>query len=233
MRVYLGKFVPLSPGTYLGHMAFVIYFGGCNWRCSYCNVPEYLDKARCDEMLTSDLLTEIIHAREFIDAVVFTGGEPTIQGKALLSLCELVKGEGLSVKLQTNGSMPGVIEELLMRNLVDLVSLDIKALFDNYSSVAGEFSNAENVMESIEVIRKHHASWQAVVPVIKGINELDVPGIVKQAGAPLTVLQAFESDGVDPKFSGLSPSREELIAIAKRCSGKLHIKTKLYGEEAL
>ncbi|MCD6414240.1 MAG: radical SAM protein, partial [Candidatus Diapherotrites archaeon] len=106
MQVRLWKFVPLSPNAFTGHMAAVVYFCGCNWRCPYCNVPGALDPAKCKETLTSDVFTELVHAREFIDAVVFTGGEPTLQSKALITLCELAKGEGLSTKVHTNGSRP-------------------------------------------------------------------------------------------------------------------------------
>lgn len=229
----MGKFVPLSPDEFLGHMASVIYMGGCNWRCPYCNVPKMLDKTNCDEMLTSELFTEIIHAREFIDSVVFTGGEPTVQSKALLSLCELVKGEGLFVKVHTNGSMPGVIEELVVRGLVDKLCIDVKALYKDYLGVSGaDTDEVEKVKESINWVKENQVPWEAVIPVIKGINDWSVPDIAKQAGAPLTVLKAFEPGKlVDSKFIGEAPSRSDLIAFAKKCPGKVHIKTKLYGEE--
>lgn len=234
MKVYLGKFVPLDPNAFLGHMSSVVYLGGCNWRCPYCNVPSILDEADCELVFTGDIFAEIIHARDFIDAVVFNGGEPTIQSKPLISLCELVRGEGMSVKVQTNGSRPEVVKELLVRELVDKLSIDVKTLFDLYPAITGSEGEGSDVLNTISVAKEFDVDWEIVIPVIKGVNEKIVPKMIKEVQPKLTVLRAFEKKGIlDPGFGGDELSHSEIVELAKNCPGKVHVFTKLYGEEVV
>jgi len=235
MRVCLGRFVPLSTEEFFGRSASVVFMGGCNWNCPYCNVPALLDTANCKAWDSSELLSEIAHVGALVDSVVFTGGEPTLQKDALISMCELVKSAGMYVKVQTNGSKPGVVAELITRDLVDRLGVDVKALFDDYAGMTGvQDPEVDKLRETLKSAKRYGIQWEAVIPVIKGINDDKIPEIAEQADAPLTVLRAFERGViVDRKFKGSAPSRSELLKIAELCGGETHIRTKTYGEEAV
>ena len=195
-----------------------------------------LDKKKCDRRLTSSLFADVIHAKEFIDSIVFNGGEPTEQPEALLSMCELAKEEGLLVKVQTNGSHPEIIKELVSRGIVDQISVDVKGFFKDYPEITGvKDPNVDGVKQTLEIASNSKAKLEIVIPVIEGVNAEDVPKLVANLAdvkADVIVLQEFQPGNlVDPDFKGKKPSYLKLREIAEKCKGNVHIRTKLYGEE--
>lgn len=129
----------ITPFTLLDYpdkMACIIWFAGCNMRCSYCYNPEIvLGKGKLD---TSDVITFLHSRRLLLDGVVLSGGECTLH-KDILPLTAEIKRMGFSVKIDTNGSRPEVLKELLNKKLLDYVALDFKALPENYNTITGSY----------------------------------------------------------------------------------------------
>jgi pyruvate formate lyase activating enzyme len=120
---------------YPGHIAALVFFGGCNLTCSYCHNPALvLTPEQIPDFPQADLLDELQRRRNFIDGVVISGGEPTLDPQ-LLPLLRQVKELGLQVKLDTNGLAPKVLKELIWEGLVDLVALDLKTVPARYSEL--------------------------------------------------------------------------------------------------
>lgn len=117
--------VDITPLTFLDYpkkAACIMWFTGCNLRCPYCYNPELVlgrSQSRLDEM---DFLRE---RRCFLDAVVLSGGEITLQPQ-LRELCEDIKSLGYLIKIDTNGSNPHVVRELIEHGLIDYVAMDNK-----------------------------------------------------------------------------------------------------------
>ena len=113
------------------HLAAVAVAGGCNLRCPFCHswryVPGLSELAPLDP---EDLFRLLKRQRGWIDGVVFTGGEPTLQ-PGLAGLIRRARSLGARIKLHTNGSRPGVVAELLREGLLDCLSLDHKAPLDH------------------------------------------------------------------------------------------------------
>jgi pyruvate formate lyase activating enzyme len=115
-----------------------------------------------------------------LDGVVISGGEPTLQAKALEELCRQLKDMGYLLKLDSNGSRPRVLERLLEQNLLDYVALDIKALPERYAACALP-AEAADLRRSITLARRiaHEFRTTAVAPFVR---PADVPALVELIG---------------------------------------------------
>ena len=137
---------------YPGKLSCVIFLSGCNFNCPYCHNPSLVKgSAECPASLRGDGLYGFLESRrDFLDGVVISGGEPTLQ-KNLVKLCETIKGLGYSVKLDTNGSRPGDLKHLIDSGLVDYIAMDIKTDPENYNPLIGENCDPTDLLSSINI----------------------------------------------------------------------------------
>ena len=133
--------------------AAIVFTQGCNFKCSYCHNPElvYPDMYQVP-MPEEQVLAFLENRRNQLDAVVITGGEPTLQPD-LIDFIKKVKAMGFLVKLDSNGSNPEVLEQIINQKLVDFIAMDIKAPFDKYDLVCCVPVNIDNIKRSIELIK--------------------------------------------------------------------------------
>jgi pyruvate formate lyase activating enzyme len=126
-----------SMVDYPGKMAAVVFTPGCNMACYYCHnhwlKGDSLDHHRYAE---DEVLQTIERRKDFIDGVVITGGEPTLQSGLERFILDL-RDMGLSIKLDSNGTRPDVLRELVENRMVDYVAMDIKASPEKYESICG------------------------------------------------------------------------------------------------
>jgi pyruvate formate lyase activating enzyme len=125
----------ISPFTLLDfpdRTACILWFAGCNMRCGYCYNPEIvLGKGK----LSWEHVREFLHSREgLLEGVVFSGGECTIHPQ-IIPFAREVKAMGFEVKIDTNGSRPEVLSQLVEEKLVDYIALDFKAMAGNYQKI--------------------------------------------------------------------------------------------------
>ena len=133
-----GHFIPISTVDWHGRCVSVIFFRGCQLRCPYCQNHAYITGS--SEMDIKDMKSQISKTKPFISAVVFSGGEPTMQRDALVDLAGFARSGSLAVGLETNGFGADVVKEMLDKGLLDKVFLDVKAPLDDpkqYSIVTG------------------------------------------------------------------------------------------------
>lgn len=124
---------------YPGKVSAVLWTVGCTFRCPFCYNPELVLPELGEglpRLEASEVLARLAARRGLLDGVVVTGGEPTLHPDLPEFLAQ-VKDLGLLVKLDTNGSRPEVVEEILADGLVDYVALDVKAPFPRYQEFAG------------------------------------------------------------------------------------------------
>ncbi len=123
---------PFTLLDYAHKSACILWFAGCNMRCLYCYNPEIvLGKGTISFEKT---LTFLNSRKYLLDAVVFSGGECLLH-KNILELITEVKKMGFLVKIDTNGSKPAVLQELLKKRLIDYVALDFKALPAHFKKI--------------------------------------------------------------------------------------------------
>jgi pyruvate formate lyase activating enzyme len=147
--IRIGGFVPFTTIDYPGCLAAVIFCQGCPWRCRYCHNPHLLPARGANEIAWSQIARRLQERRGLLDAVVFSGGEPTLQA-ALPDAMRAVKAMGFRVGLHTAGIYPKRLAEVLP--LVDWVGMDIKAPFEDYDALTHTPGSARRARESLELV---------------------------------------------------------------------------------
>ena len=203
-----------------GKISSVIFLPNCNFRCPFChNVNLVLNPEKLETIPFEYLENQLKKQKGWTDGVCITGGEPTIHS-SLPELCSRIKSMGFLVKLDTNGTNPTMLKELMDRKLLDYVALDIKAplTVKKYSKATGVNveSLLENVKESIQLLLESSIDYEFRTTVVPTIHDLDD---IKQVcrslkGCKKYVLQKFDvSIGktvVDPDLLSKSLSEEEM-----------------------
>jgi len=148
----IGGLIKTSLVDYPGLVSAVIFTQGCNMRCPYCHNPELVHEGMLLEPYDENAVLEFLAKRKnALDGVVITGGEPTVQPD-LVSFMSLIKAMGYKIKLDTNGSMPAVLEKIFELKLADCVAMDIKAPFGKYNEAAGVKVNLDDISKSMAAI---------------------------------------------------------------------------------
>ena len=189
---------------YKGHIAAVVFVAGCNMRCWYCHNAQILDTdVLYDE---EDILKKIEKNKFFLDGVVVSGGEPTLQ-KDLPEFIDKIKAMGLDVKLDTNGKRPDVIKKLLDEKKIDYVAMDVKAPLDKYDKVTPTMPVAPEILkESIELIANSGVDYEFRMTVVPQFEISDVEEAAKALeGKKAFYLQQYVDHGMgllahDKKF---------------------------------
>ena len=125
--VKLGGIEDISTIDWYGRVSTIFFFAGCNLRCRYCHNYKLIPMNSGREYTDSEIFQVLDANRPIIDAVVLTGGEPTLQPEELINVCGLAKHLNLDVMLDTNGTKTMVIADLINKGLIDRVALDVKA----------------------------------------------------------------------------------------------------------
>jgi pyruvate formate lyase activating enzyme len=140
----------VSTIDYPGKISTVIFLSGCNFRCPYCHNPD-LAMGYGQEIDIDGLMTLVDINAGNTEAIVISGGEPTIQSE-LIELCKQLKGKGFPVKLDTNGSNPAMLKELIENDLLDYIAMDIKTSLGSYPTLAGKYFKTHLISDSIKLI---------------------------------------------------------------------------------
>jgi anaerobic ribonucleoside-triphosphate reductase activating protein len=192
----VGGFVPLSTGDYPGELATVIFCQGCPWRCRYCHNP-HLQAALPEQPLE----WESVHARlsrrrGLVDAVVFSGGEPTAQ-PALPAAVAATRALGFRVGLHTAGIYPRSFKRLLPQ--LDWVGFDVKASPEGYARVTGVAGAARAARESLALLLESGVPFEARTTVhadLIGDPELiELAEDLARLGVKRYALQQFRGEG--------------------------------------
>ena len=199
----IGGLQKVSLIDYPGLICGIVFLQGCNFKCPYCHNPELVDSKLFKPGIRENEVLEFLNTRKGkLDAISITGGEPTIQ-EDLTSFIKQIKKMGFAVKLDTNGSQPKVIKNLLAEKLLDFIAMDIKAPLEKYRNIVNTQVNTESIKESIDLILKAKIPHEFRTTIVESqLEENDILEIGKLiAGASRYVLQKFvPSKTLDKKF---------------------------------
>ena len=182
-----------------GRMAAVFFLSGCNFRCGFCHNAKLMSRVDAPGLRWMEVEEACRKFREnWVKSVVVTGGEPTLH-PGVFRIVEQLREWGFSVKLDTNGSRPRILEKLLP--LVDYVAMDVKFAPADYSELAG-FGDLAALTESIAMIRAGAKDYEFRTTVIEAWHGEERMRAIGEwvRGAKLHVLQAFvpRADLPDP-----------------------------------
>jgi pyruvate formate lyase activating enzyme len=199
----------ISLIDYPNKVASVLFTPGCNLRCPFCHnwriavdpKPPFLQGAAALRILES--------RKKYVDAVVVTGGEPTMHRELPKFLAKL-KERGFMVKLDTNGFYPEVLEECLP--YVDYVALDVKTCLEKYKQLGAK--DTAGLMRTVEILKTGKVPYEfRTTAVPQFVTAEDVKCIGEMVkGAKTHVFQQFvPQDALDKKFAALKPYAPETI----------------------
>ncbi len=216
----IASIIKFSVIDYPSKLCCVIFTQGCNLRCPYCHNPELLEIKR--GVLSENEIFEFLYQRiGKIEAVVITGGEPTLN-EDLAEFIKRIKKLDFLIKLDTNGTNPKILEELINERLVDYVAMDIKAPLEKYEILG--LKKPKSILESINIILTSELEYEFRTTFVKKfLNIEDFEKIGRMiSGAKKFVLQKFVKHGkiVDQSIDEKEISKKEIeliISIMNRC----------------
>lgn len=218
----IGGFIKQSLIDFPGKISSVIFTKACNFRCKYCHNPELVlpelikNQPSISEV---EILEYFEKYKHLLDAVSITGGEPCMQ-KDLISFIDNVKSLGLLIKLDTNGTFPEIINELINKKLIDYFAMDIKAplVINKYKNIVGDncisSSRIENIIKTQNAIIESGISYEFRTTVVKDLHsDVDIIEICKNVKGKL-FLQLFTDNKTLDKHNNYSAYTEnELLKI--------------------
>ena len=143
------KYIKNSLIDFPRHIACVAFTFGCNWACWYCQNYGLLNEK---QDLTEEFFEFLVSRKGWIDGVVICGGEPTIHPD-LVEFARRIKELGFDVKLDTNGSNPEMLKNLLDNKLIDYVAMDVKAPGEKFNQMVGVNGKFEKIVESVNLLK--------------------------------------------------------------------------------
>jgi pyruvate formate lyase activating enzyme len=216
----IGALQKVSLIDYPGEICAIVFTQGCNFSCPYCHNPELVNPEMYGECLLEEEIFSFLAKRKGkIDAVTITGGEPTIQND-LIDFVKRVRKTGYSIKIDTNGSQPEVIEKLISMKLLDYIAMDIKSPAGKFKNLTKSDISYHKITQTIELIMKSGIPYEFRTTVLKRLlDENDIVNIAHSIRtARLYILQQFVPSKVLDR--GLmhyeSYSREELESLRKK-----------------
>lgn len=215
----IGGLEKLSLIDYPKKLSAVIFTVGCNFRCHFCHNPMLVKPIEVDKFKNKsqnpseekgrvlikerDLFDFLDKRKGKLDAVVITGGEPTMH-KDLPDLVKKIKKNGFLVKLDTNGTNPGMLEKLLKKDLLDYIAMDFKSDFNTYSYVTNANVDLEKVRESVNIIMNSNVPYEFRTTLVPGLIDKERIKLIGESikGADRWFLQKFiaSKELVDSEF---------------------------------
>jgi len=215
-----------------GQVVTVLYTAKCNFRCPFChNWPLMEETDNYPEVTWERIEAFLKEHDDFIDGVCITGGEPTMES-GLEDLMQKIKDMGFKVKLDSNGSRPEIIKDLVGKGLVDYIAMDFKMPLDErYSKPTGIKPDIEKLKESVDFIMNSGIDHEFRTTVVPTIHEKeDIVEIARFLGTEEKyALQQFNPVNTwDLDMRELKPyTHEEFMEIAEQCKplvGKLSVR---------
>ena len=218
----IAGFVKTTLQDWEGKNACMILLRGCNFRCPYCNMPDLIPETG-EGIELSAVIKYIRDNKDFLEAVAVSGGEPTIHSD-LYRLLGDIKKLKVKIKLDTNGSSPDILDDLIGAKLVDKVCINIMAPLDpaSYSKAAGVEADTEAIKRSLSILDGSGMPYE--------IRTVAVPGIITHEsfkkllsdvdGSESMIIQQFDPRvTLDPKMNVTPYPKPALVKMAETAKG--------------
>lgn len=164
-------FDKLTLLNYPEKMACTIFTKGCNFKCPFCHNSSLIDLS-INKDIHDEVISYLKKRKRILEGVCITGGEPLIH-KNIKELIKEIKDIGYLVKLDTNGSNPILLKELIDSNLIDYVAMDIKNVFNKYNDTVGTKVNIDNIKKSINIIESAKIDYEFRTTIIKEYHTIE------------------------------------------------------------
>jgi pyruvate formate lyase activating enzyme len=208
---------------YPGRIAALVFYSGCNMRCAYChNGPLVRTPGQYPNISSEDVLDMVRARRNFIDGVVISGGEPTLDPE-MPALADRLKSMGMLIKLDTNGLRPQVLEDMLQAKLLDFVSLDLKTAPARYSELGANVDAAELLHCSLAILASSGIESEFRTTCMPGyveVEDIHILGRMLQQKDTWVLQQFVPEHAMDQKAQRVTPhSRTKMLELQRVAQG--------------
>jgi len=229
--VQIAGFLKTSLVEWPGKVVAVIFTPGCNFCCPFCHNPELVNPEQIKKQSLFkeiEVLADLKKRKKWLDGVVVTGGEPTLQPDLSVFL-DKIHRLGFLTMIETNGSQPEVLKKLINQKKIDFAALDVKGTFKEYERYTGVDNSGEAVLKSLNLVVKGNINVELRTTVVPGLHDgavlikiaqeiqKTVPNDRFKRSGFRWVLQNFQTQNcLDPAFKKLKPySKIEMVKFQK------------------
>lgn len=217
--MFIGGLQKTSLLDYPDKISCTVFTAGCNLRCPFCHNSDLVIDIQATPSISNNYFFEFLDSRKgLLDAVVITGGEPLLQ-KDIVDFAKKIKSRGFFVKLDTNGTFPNLLKDLIHNSLLDYIAMDIKSSADKYEHACAAKVDMEKIEESIETIMNYGGDYEfrtTALPAMQTPDDFDKIGKWLK-GAKRYYIQKFSNKNtLEAKFTRAPQySNKELKKICK------------------
>lgn len=187
--LFVGGLISITTVDYPDHIASVVFLQGCPWRCRYCHNKHLQSILPSESLPWEDVLDVLKSRRGFVEAVVFSGGEPLIQD-ALLDAIRDVRSMGFLVGLHTAGSVPSKLTQVI--SYIDWIGFDVKHGFKDYYSITNVENSGDLAYESLKIAVASNVDLEVRITMFESIDTSTIVDTLKEIssmGVKTVVLQ--------------------------------------------
>lgn len=226
----IGGLQKLSLIDYPGKLACVIFVFGCSFRCGFCHNPSLVLPDKENKIIFKEEITDfLIKRKKYLEGVCITGGEPLIN-KDMPEFIEEIKKLGYAVKIDTNGTNPEMLKDVIERKIVDYIAMDIKIDKENYDILTATEVDIEKIEESIKIIINSGLNYEFRTTCIPGYHTKEIMEKIGQWIISLTgkkpnkyFIQRFvpkENGLIEEKFSKITATTDNELNQIKEVAEK-------------
>ena len=217
----IGGLQKLTLIDWPGKLACTVFLTGCNFLCPWCYSRELVLPEEIKKQLKipqKDFFNFLKKRKGLLEGVVLCGGEPTIN-KELPIFAKKIKKLGFLVKLDTNGSNPKMIKELIDKELIDYVAMDVKLPKERYSEIFARKAKIKDIEKTIKILKEAKIDYEFRTTIVPTIHQKE--DILKIAHwikpAPKYYLQNFRPEKtIDPSFEKIKPYPKSYLLQAQK-----------------
>ncbi|MCX6765077.1 MAG: anaerobic ribonucleoside-triphosphate reductase activating protein [Candidatus Nealsonbacteria bacterium] len=220
----IGGLQKLTLIDYPGKLAATVFLAGCNFRCPWCYSSELVlpAKIKSQPKVSQNEFFEFLNGKKgLLEGVVICGGEPTLN-KDLMEFIGKIKEMGFTVKLDTNGSNPEILKELLEKKMIDYVAMDIKAPKEKYKELTGKKIDLASINKSVDLLlslpinarSQKSADYEFRTTLVPNLlNKEDIISISRWiSGAERYYIQNFRPEkNIEKEYEGIKPYPDEYV----------------------
>jgi len=190
----------------------ILFTEGCSFRCPFCHNPQLVVPKQPSAALSEKEIFEFLTSRQGkLDGIVISGGEPTIHHD-LPKFLQKIRAMGFEIKIDTNGSHPEMMQQLIHQNLVDYWAMDIKSPLVTYQTITQSTISSTTIAQSIQLIMQGTIDYEFRSTLLPAYHtDEDIEQMAKEIqGAKKYILQRFRPDvTLDPALQEYPPFSEE------------------------
>ncbi|NGX56580.1 MAG: 7-carboxy-7-deazaguanine synthase [Candidatus Anoxychlamydiales bacterium] len=210
----IGGLQKFSLIDYPNKIAAIVFTQGCYFRCRYCHNPNLVLESNFQNRIDEKDFFSFLETRiNKLDAVVITGGEPTIQ-KDLKEFIKKIKDLNFSVKLDTSGINPNILQDLIESNLLDYIAMDIKAPLEKYKEIIQRDIDTSKISQSINLIMSSNVDYEFRTTLVDKLHIKEDPIKIAKLikGSKKYILQKFVSNEIlDPNLKNYKSFSDDIF----------------------